>query len=116
METIHESQASLRHFRSSARKARLVLDMIRGKGVNEAKNILEFSHKKIAKDIQKLLKSAVANINQVSGKEDTANMVISKAFADGGRIIKKPLYRAQGSSDRILKRTCHITIGLKVVK
>jgi len=116
MENIHEAKASLRHFRGSARKARLVLDMIRGKGVNEAKNILEFSHKKIAKDIQKLLDSAIANINQVSGKEDAANMVIFKAYADEGPVQKRQLIRAHGSMDRIFKRTCHITLGVVVKK
>ena len=116
MENIHEAQASLRHFRGSARKARLVLDMIRGKGVNEAKKILEFSTKKVAKDIQKLLGSAVSNVNQVAGKEDISNMVISKAFADGAQIERRHMFRMKGMASVIRKRYCHITIFVSVKK
>jgi len=116
MENLLEAKASLRHFRGSARKARLVLDMIRGKGVNEAKNVLEFSNKKVAKDIKKLLNSAIANANQVAGKEDTSNMVVEKAFADNAQMHKRYIFRAKGSADLIRKRYCHITIGVMVKK
>ena len=116
MENILEAKASLRDNKGSARKARLVLDMIRGKAVNEAKNILQFSNKKVAKDIHKLLNSAIANATQVAGKADTTNMTINKAYADEGRIDKRTLLRYRGTADRILKRRCHITIGVILKK
>ena len=116
MENILEAKASLRNHRGSARKARLVLDMIRGKGVDEAKNILEFSNKRVSKDIQKLLTSAVANAHQVAGRAETKNMTISKAFADDGMIMKRHRMRARGNVNLIRKRYCHITLCLIVIK
>jgi len=112
MENTLDAKATLRHLRGSARKARLVLDMIRGRRVKEASNILQFSTKKVAKDIHKLLKSAVANAIQVAGKTDTDSMIVDKAWADNGPIMYRQMLRARGSAGRIRKRFCHITIGI----
>lgn len=112
MENILEATARLRNLRGSARKARLVLDMIRGKSVNEAQNILEFSTKRMAKNIQKLLNSAIANATQAAGKADVDSMVVEKAWADDGQIMKRTMPRAQGRATIIRRRTCHITIGI----
>jgi large subunit ribosomal protein L22 len=112
MDNVIESKAQCRNLRGSARKARLVLDMIRGKKVSEAKNILEFSTKKMSVDILRLLNSAIANAVEKSGKIDTNNMVISRAWADGGTMMKRMMPRANGNAFMILKRHCHITIGI----
>jgi large subunit ribosomal protein L22 len=119
MENTLQATASLRNFRGSARKARLILDMIRGKKVAEAKNILQFSTKKMSKDIHKLLNSAVSNATQVGGKLDETTLHIEKCWADDGMIMKRTMPRAQGTANMIRKRTCHITVcisGSKKVK
>lgn len=110
MENTIEATARLRNFRGSARKARLLLDLIRGKDVNVAKNLLQFSTKRMAKDIYKLLNSAVANATSVGEKLDLENLYIQTAFADGGAIMKRNMPRAQGTATLIKKRLCHITI------
>jgi large subunit ribosomal protein L22 len=112
MEAKLEAVAKLNNHRGSARKARLVLDLIRGKNVNEAQKILLFSTKRMAKSIGKLLNSAVANATQVNGKADIDNMIVNKAFADEGTIMKRFLPRAQGRATVIRRKTCHITIGI----
>jgi len=110
MENTVEAKASLKNFRGSPRKARLILDMIRGKNVTLARNILKFSTKKMAKDIHKLLNSAVSNVTQIGGKMSEESMVISTAYADGGMVHKRRMPRANGNATMILKRTCHINI------
>ncbi len=112
MEPRLEAIAKLNNHRGSARKARLVLDMIRGKNVNEAQKILLFSTKRMAKSIAKLLKSAVANATQKNGKADMDSMIVDRAFANEGTVMKRFLPRAQGRATVIRKQTCHITIGI----
>jgi large subunit ribosomal protein L22 len=107
-----EAISSLRNHKGSPRKARLVLDLIRGKRVAEAKNILMFSNKRMATHALKLLNSACANATQKATKIDIDNMIINKAFADGGQIAKRWRPRAKSSATTILKRSCHITIGV----
>jgi large subunit ribosomal protein L22 len=116
MENTIEAKASLRNFRGSARKARLLLDLIRGKKVTVANNILQFSTKKMAKDIQKLLKSAVSNATQVGGKIDENTLIIDEAYADNGAMMKRHMPRAQGRATMIRKRTCHINISVSSIK
>ena len=111
-DNILEATASLRNLNGSARKARLVLDLIRGKRVYEAKNILQFSNKRMATHIHKLLNSACANATQAEARVDVDNLIIDKAFADGGPTRRKWLSRAKGSATTIHKRSCHITIGI----
>jgi large subunit ribosomal protein L22 len=107
-----EAIARVKNLRGSARKARLVLDLIRGKRVPEAQNILLFSKKRVAESIAKLLNSAVANAQQKDNKVDTGDMVVSTVFADDGPIMRRHRPRAHGRATIIRRRTCHITLEL----
>ncbi len=93
----------------SAQKARLVADEVRGKPVGEALNLLEFSKKKAAHLVRKLLNSAIANAENNEGA-DVDELRISTIFVDEGLTMKRMRARAKGRGDRILKRTCHITV------
>ncbi len=108
-----EAIAKVKNLRGSARKARLVLDLIRGKSVPVAQNILLFSKKRVASDIAKLLKSAIANAEVKEGKTDIDAMYIDTVYADDGPIMKRYRPRAQGRATVIRRRTCHITMKLK---
>ena len=105
-----EAIARIRNLKGSARKARLVLDLIRGKSVPEAQKILAFSKKRAAVNIAKILNAAVANATYKHAKVDVDSLVVSTAFADDGPIMKRHRPRAQGRATIIRKRTCHITI------
>ena len=105
------AKAKLRHLRVSPRKVRLVADLIRGKGVEEALNILQFTNKVSSQPLAKLLKSAVANADQKDGV-DVDRLFISDLRVDGGPTIKRFRPRAMGRATPILKRTSHISIGL----
>jgi len=107
-----EAIARVRNLRGSARKARLVLDLIRGRSVVDAQHILLFSKKRVATNINKLLNSAIANVTYKEAKVDTDNFLISRAFADDGPIMKRHRPRAQGRATIIRRRTCHITIEI----
>ncbi|HPR17119.1 MAG TPA: 50S ribosomal protein L22 [Candidatus Cloacimonadota bacterium] len=107
-----EAVARVRNLRGSARKARLVLDLIRGKMVPEAQKILLFSKKRVASDVAKLLDSAIANATMKEGKTDIDNMYVGRVFADDGPIMKRHRHRAQGRATVIRKRTCHITLEI----
>lgn len=104
-----EIAARLRGARISAQKARLVVDQIRGKKVEEALNILAFSPKKAAVIIKKVLESAIANAENNDGA-DVDELKVSSAFVDEGMSLKRIRPRAKGRADRITKRTCHITV------
>ncbi len=95
--------------RISAQKARLVADQIRGKGVEEALELLTFSNKKGAALIKKVLESAIANAEYNEGA-DVDELKVSTIFVDEGITMKRIMPRAKGRADRILKRTCHITV------
>ena len=102
-------RAQHRHARMSASKARLVLDLIRGKSVAEARTILQFSERDAATTIAKVLDSAVANAannNDIPPEE----LFVSACFADEGPTMKRWRPRARGRATRIRKRTCHITV------
>ncbi len=106
-------RAQARWVHSSARKARLVTDLIRGRSVPEARTILAFSNRAVAKDVEKVLHSAVANAESrpdLHWNGDTLVVVI--AHADEGPTLKRWRARARGRVNRIRKRTCHITIEL----
>jgi large subunit ribosomal protein L22 len=109
--TTVEVRAQAKWVRCSARKARLVLDMIRGRGVPEARTVLAFSTRDAARDIDKVLRSAVANAEANHGFNGD-DMVISACYADEGPGLKRWKPRARGRADRIVKGTCHITIRL----
>lgn len=104
-----EVAAKLKYARISAQKVRLVADQIRGKTVAAASDILIFSNKKAAGLIKKVLDSAIANAEHNEGA-DIDDLKISQIFIDQGPTFKRLHARARGRSDRILKRTCHITV------
>jgi len=104
-----ETMAKLTGARLSAQKARLVADQVRGKPVAEALNILAFSPQKGAHLIKKLLDSAIANAEHNDGA-DVDDLKVSTIFVDEGMTFKRIKPRAKGRADRIMKRTCHITI------
>jgi len=108
-----ESQAKLRNVRLSARKARLVVDMVRGKGIQDAMNILQVSPQKTAPILSKLLKSAVANAEQ-RGVSDVDRLFVKTVMVDQGPALKRFMPRAQGRASRIRKPTSHITVVLDV--
>ena len=107
--------AQARYVRSSARKARLVLEHIRGIPAAEAQAILQFQTRAVAKDAGKVLKSAVANAENNFG-HDPDELVVIAAYADEGPTLKRWRPRARGRVNRIRKRTCHITIQLAVAE
>ena len=106
-------RAQAKWVRTSARKARLVLDHIRGRSVPEARTILAFTQRAAAIEIEKVLRSAVANAETnplLHWNGD--DLVISATYADEGPTLKRWKPRARGRVNRIFKRTCHITIEL----
>jgi large subunit ribosomal protein L22 len=103
------TRAVLRHSRQSAYKVREVLDLIRGKDVATAREILLFSERDAAITVGKLLNSAVANAENNDGL-DPEELFVSACFADEGTTIKRWRPRARGRATRIRKRTCHITV------
>jgi len=106
-----EVAAKLRGAKMSAQKARLVADQIRGKGVGEALDILNFSTKKGAHIVRKLLESAIANAEH-NNAADVDELSVAKISVDEGLTMKRIRPRAKGRADRILKRTCHITLAV----
>jgi len=106
-----EVGARLKGAKLSAQKARLVADQIRGKDVGEALNILNFSTKKGAHIVRKLLESAIANAEH-NEAADVDELSVSKIYVDEGLTMKRIRPRAKGRADRILKRTCHITLAV----
>ncbi|MBT3169227.1 MAG: 50S ribosomal protein L22 [Candidatus Cloacimonetes bacterium] len=111
-----EAVAKVKNLRGSARKARLVLDLIRGKDVPSAQRILLFSKKSVAPKIAKLLNSAIANATMKEGKTDIENMIVNEVYADDGPIMKRQRPRAQGRATVIRRRTCHITLRIKDIQ
>jgi large subunit ribosomal protein L22 len=106
-------RAQARWVHSSARKARLVTDLIRGRSVPEARTILAFSNRAVAKDVEKVLRSAVANAESRPDLHwEGDELVVVAAYADEGPTAKRWRARARGRVARIRKRTCHITIEL----
>ena len=93
----------------SAQKARLVADQIRGKSVEDALDLLQFSGRKGADIIKKVLESAIANAEHNDGA-DVDELKVSTIFVDEGMTMKRIRPRAKGRADRILKRSCHITV------
>ncbi len=104
-----EVAAKLKGARISAQKARLVADQVRGMQVEEALNLLEFSPKKAAHIVKKVLNSAIANAENNEGA-DVDELKVSSIYVDEGMTMKRLRPRAKGRADRILKRSCHITV------
>ena len=106
-------KAKLKFVRVAPRKAQLVADLIRGKGSEEALNILAFTKKAAAKIIIKLMKSAIANATQKKKNIDVDRLYIKKITVDQGPTMKRFQPRALGRATTIRKRTSHITIVLE---
>ncbi len=101
--------AILKGAKMSAQKMRLVADQIRGKPVGDALNILNFSTKKGAHLMRKLLESAIANAEHNEGA-DVDELAVRTVYVDEGLSMKRIQPRAKGRADRIVKRTCHVTL------
>jgi large subunit ribosomal protein L22 len=113
VETRQTVRAQAKWVRSSARKARLVTDLIRGRSVPEARTILAFSKRAVAEDVEKVLRSAIANAESRPDLHwNGDDLVIVAAYANEGPTLKRHRARARGRVGRILKRSCHITLEL----
>jgi len=108
---IQTVRAQAKWVRMSARKARVVLDHIRGRTVPEARTILAFTPRAAATEIERVLRSAVANAEANHGL-DGDDLVVASAYADEGPTLKRWKPRARGRVNRIRKRTCHVTLIL----
>ena len=106
-----ETQAVLKFVRLSPRKARFVADLVRGKKVDEAVNILKFSTNRSARIIKKVLDSAIANAENNQGA-DVDELKVTKITVDEGPRMKRIRPRAKGRADRIVKRTAHIIVSV----
>ena len=111
-----EVTAKLRNYRVSARKARLLADEIRGKGVEEALTILDLSDKRFAKPLAKLVRSALANAEEKNERDkagiDVDNLVVEKIMVDQGASMWRIRARAQGRAAWIQRRTSHVSVVL----
>src|SRR5579862_5411333 len=106
-----QAHATLRYTRTSAQKAGLVLDLIRGKDVNRALATLQFTKKSVAADVAKLLRSAIANAQQKDGfSGDVDRLFVSACYANQGPSQKRVRPAPMGRAFRVLKRTAHLTV------
>jgi large subunit ribosomal protein L22 len=103
------TKATAKYVRSSASKARVVLDLIRGLDARRADEVLQFTERGIARDIRKVLASAVANAVH-NDEQDADELFVLACFADEGPTLKRFRPRARGRATRVRKRTCHITV------
>ena len=110
----NEAMAKTRMLRTSSQKLNLVAQMIRGKKVGKAMTDLTFSKKRIADDVKKCLQSAIANAEHNDGA-DVDELKVSTIFVDEAMTMKRIRPRAKGRADRILKRSCHITVKVTEV-
>lgn len=111
---VHEqiSRARLRFLGTSAQKARLVVDQIRGKPVDEALAILKYTRKAVAPEIGALVDSAIANARQKQQDIDVDRLFIQAAYVDGGPSLKRVRPAPMGRAFRVLRRMCHVTVAL----
>jgi large subunit ribosomal protein L22 len=106
-----EAHATAKYVRTSAQKAGLVLDLIRGRDVNHALATLRFARKSIAKDIEKVLRSAIANAQNKDGfSGDVDRLYVSACYANQGPAQKRVRPAPMGRAFRVLKRTAHLTV------
>ncbi len=106
-----QSEATAKFVRTSAQKAGLVCDLIRGKDVNRALAVLQFAKKSVARDVAKVLRSAVANARQREGfGGDVERLFVSAAFANQGPSQKRVRPAPMGRAFRVVKRTTHLTV------
>ena len=108
-----EAMATAKYVRTSAQKAGLVLDQIRGLDVTQALASLKFNQKIIARDIAKVLQSAIANAQQADGfGGDVERLFVAKCWADQGPSMKRIRPAPMGRAFRVVKRTAHLTVGV----
>ena len=107
-----EAKAHLKYVRMSPRKMQIVLDLIRNKPCDKALAILQYTPRAACEPLYKLVKSAMANAEN-NFNMDKNNLYVAACFATPGPTLKRIMPRARGSADRILKRTCHVTVVLK---
>jgi large subunit ribosomal protein L22 len=107
-----EARAIKRYVPTSPRKMRLVVDLVRGKSIHEALNILHFSSKHASKVVEMTLRSAISNLtNKVdTGKVDEKTVIVKTIFVDGGPVMKRVLPAPQGRAFRVRKRSNHLTV------
>ncbi len=112
-----EARAIAKDIRMSPRKVRLVIDLIRGRPVNEAISVLRFSKKAAAVPVDKTLRSAVANVRDKADRDgdsvDVDDLVVSRAFVDAGPTLKRWKARAMGRASPRRRRSSHITVVVK---
>lgn len=107
-----EARAINRYLGSSPRKMRLVIDLIRGRGVEDALSILHFAPKHAARTAEKVLRSAISNLQNKdeAGRVDTATLFVKEAYVNGGATMKRVLPAPMGRAFRVRKRSNHVTI------
>lgn len=106
-----EAKAVARHVRISPYKVRQVVDLIRGKSVNEALAILQLTPKRASRVVAKVVRSAAANAEH-NYELNPDDLVVARAYVDQGPVLKRVIPRARGMADRIRRRTSHITVVL----
>ena len=106
-----EVKANLKYIRVSPQKCRLIVDLIRGKKVSDALDILHYSKQKSSEIVKKVLESAIANAEHNNGADIDA-FKVKTVYVNVGPTLKRCRARAKGSANQILKRSSHITIGL----
>ncbi|MFN8232180.1 MAG: 50S ribosomal protein L22 [Actinomycetota bacterium] len=109
-----EARATVKYVRTSPRKMRRVVDLIRGQHVQEARRILRFSPLGATRDVQKLLDSAVANAERQPGVI-ADNLLVDRAWVDEGPTLRRFRPRAYGRATRVRKRTSHVTVVVKTM-
>lgn len=110
-----EATATVRYLKTGNRKVEIVLDLIRGKKVEEALSILRFTRKATAKPVEKLLRSAMANAAQKNPNLELEQVKVSRCWANVGPVrqnARRFVPRAMGRASKIAKKTCHVTIVL----
>jgi large subunit ribosomal protein L22 len=105
-----EATATLRYLKASPQKVRLVADLVRGKKVEEALSILRFTRKTVAKDLEKLLRSAIANAENKENAPDVDELVVSKIYVNEGPREKRIQPAPMGRAYQIIKRKSHVTV------
>ena len=111
-----EARATAKYIRVSPQKARLVVDLIRGKNAGEAINILKFTKKRVSHEVEKVLRSAISNAEQKSENLDVDRLVVSRAYVGDGPRAKRIRPAPQGRAFRYQRRMSHITVVVEEPK
>ena len=108
-----QAHATAKYIRTSPQKAKLVLDLIRGRNVNEALATLRFARKSIARDVEKVLRSAIANAQNKDGfSGDVDRLYVAACYAGSGPSLKRVRPAPMGRAFRVVKRTAHLTVAV----